>query len=145
MDGLCGTSSSWLFPVPALEPEYNKSGKLHRIKSAPASIRWQENSKYVWNASNCRCLLWGGDISPATALGYRDLHQWNRGKRSSSSKPESLICVLFAVGDITLAGIPSGIPILNSIAVPTHSPRVVLSLQRLAAKLLRYGRCGVLS
>ncbi|CAI7579259.1 unnamed protein product [Penicillium pancosmium] len=25
MDGLCGTSSSWLFPVPALEPKYNES------------------------------------------------------------------------------------------------------------------------
>ncbi|KAJ5744004.1 hypothetical protein N7533_008874 [Penicillium manginii] len=38
MDGLCGTSSSWLFPVTALEPKYNKSGKLHRIKSIPARI-----------------------------------------------------------------------------------------------------------
>lgn len=27
MDALCGTSSLWLYPVPALEPSYNKNGK----------------------------------------------------------------------------------------------------------------------
>lgn len=27
MDGLCGTSSQWLFDVPALEPQFNKSGE----------------------------------------------------------------------------------------------------------------------
>ncbi|GLI81789.1 hypothetical protein PoHVEF18_010179 [Penicillium ochrochloron] len=26
MDGLCGTSSQWLYDVPALEPHYNKNG-----------------------------------------------------------------------------------------------------------------------
>lgn len=27
MDVLCGTSSLWLYPVPALEPYYNRNGK----------------------------------------------------------------------------------------------------------------------
>ncbi|KAJ5392221.1 hypothetical protein N7509_007711 [Penicillium cosmopolitanum] len=79
MDGLCGTSSSWLFPVPALEPKYNKSGKLRRIKPDLAKFCpvWRENPKSAWNTSNCRCLLRRGDISSATALEHRDLHQWD--------------------------------------------------------------------
>lgn len=147
MDGLCGTSSSWLFPVPALEPKYNKSGKLRRIKPDLAKFCpvWRENPKSAWNTSNCRCLLRRGDISSATALEHRDLHQWDGGKRSISFESDSLLRLLFAVGHLTLADIPNGIPMLNSIVVPTHSPRVVRSLQGFAAKLLRRGRRGVLS
>lgn len=40
MDGLCGTSSSWLYDVPALEPKYNESGKFILVSHPqyPASI-----------------------------------------------------------------------------------------------------------
>jgi hypothetical protein len=31
MDALCGTSSLWLYPVPALEPSYNRNGKQATI------------------------------------------------------------------------------------------------------------------
>lgn len=36
MDALCGTSSLWLYPVPALEPHFNKNG---RVASTPTSTR----------------------------------------------------------------------------------------------------------
>ncbi|CAI7626260.1 unnamed protein product [Penicillium manginii] len=48
MDGLCGTSSSWLFPVTALEPKYNKS--------VIAAVCYGEETflpQQPWNIGSC--------------------------------------------------------------------------------------------
>jgi hypothetical protein len=147
MDGLCGTSSSWLFPVTALEPKYNKSGKLHRIKSIPARIfRFGGRTLNMSGTLVIAAVCYGEET-------FLPQQPWNIGSCTDgtgvsdpfSFESELPLRLLFAVGDITLADIPNRVPMLKPLVVSTHSPRVVRSFQGIAAKLLRHGRCGVLS
>ena len=78
MDALCGTSSTFLDPVPGpLEANYSANSKSLEI----TLFRWsQSDLSVIVKSSHRRRRIWRRNVRGEPALEYRQLHRWEGGE-----------------------------------------------------------------